>query len=310
MCVCVLDRSVFPRQTVGESAHPGAESLFQRLGVTKDVANAGFLRHTGICMTRGSSRRFVPFGGTRKQPWRGFQLWRFDFDQILLNRAVSIGARFIEHCLPWDAIVTNGGITILTDRGSIQCQVVVDGTGRHRWLARRWGLTIETFSPILIARYGYREGDSPVMRDNPLFVSRQDGWDWTARVRPNLYQWISVKSGGNKQSLDNVPTELGELREVGPVRGADVTWRLVLRSASSRHFLVGDAAAVLDPSSSHGIIKALSSGILAATCIGKILRNRAGNTHHIVEGYVAWQRNWFLRDIRQLKILNSQKDIL
>jgi flavin-dependent dehydrogenase len=68
---------------------------------------------------------------------------------------------------------------------------------------------------------------------------------------------------------------------------------------------VGDAAAVLDPSSSHGVIKALSSGILAASCIEKKLRHPSEDNEQIEEGYCAWQRKWFQRDALRVKTLND-----
>ena len=86
---------------------------------------------------------------------------------------------------------------------------------------------------------------------------------------------------------------------MGRSSGADVTWTLVECPASPQHFLVGDAAAVLDPSSSHGILRALSSGILAANCIVKIIRN--GKNEATVAGYNAWIRNWFWSDIGRIK---------
>src|SRR5262249_28424084 len=125
------------------------------------------------------------------------------------------------------------------------------------------------------------------------------GWDWTARIRENLYQWIRLRVAKNKKGLEKPPRHFAGLRRVGRPRGADVTWTLVERPANLKYFLVGDAAAVLDPSSSHGMLRALCSGILAANCIGKMVRG--GKNEATIVGYTAWQRNWFLRDIGGIK---------
>ena len=62
--VRILDRSTFPRPSVGEAVHPGAEALFERLGVADRVRKAEFVRHTGIWIERQNKREFIPFGET------------------------------------------------------------------------------------------------------------------------------------------------------------------------------------------------------------------------------------------------------
>jgi flavin-dependent dehydrogenase len=301
--VYVLDRSTFPRSCVGETAHPGVEPLFERLGIAEDVTKAQFVRHTGIWMRHGLETEFVRFGGTTRRPWRGFQLYRPEFDQILMNRARKLGVRFVEGCVPTDANSDTSGVAVVTNMGSFGGKVLVDGTGRNRWLARRWRLKVDAFSPRLIARFGYWEGECVSKHDNPTFTSRRDGWDWLARLKPNLYQWVSLNYREQKRGLSAVPAEIAKLRQIGRLRGADVTWSLVRRPASSAYFLVGDAAAVLDPSSSHGILRALSSGILAAKCIARIIKGGSSDVRGITAGYDAWQRDWFLKDVNRLRML-------
>ena len=296
--VSILEREAFPRPCVGESVHPGGEALFQRLHVSKEVEQKKFLRFSGIWVGLNGELSFVPFGGASQRPWKGYQLWRSEFDRILLERALAAGASFAR-CQGSDVTATSRGVEITTKARKFVARVVVDATGRNNWIARQWGLKRKNFSPLLVARYGYREGDCPDRHDNPLFAIRGNGWEWIARVRPNLYQWVSVAYERPGPNSGVVPTELRELREVGRTRGADVTWRLMSECASRRHFLVGDAASVLDPSSSHGIIKALSSGILAAECIDKIFREQS--PYGAIRGYCAWQREWFDRDMRRLR---------
>jgi len=299
--VRILDRSGFPRSSVGEAVHPGAEALFHRLGVSDTVRKAGFVRHNGIWVERNNHREFVPFGETAGHSWRGFQLWRPSFDQILLDRAKELGSEFIAPCVALDALPTRRGVRVLTGAGTFDAKTIVDGSGRNRWLARHWGFKIRAFSPTLVARYEYAEGSCHDLDDNPIFITGRDGWEWTARVRKNLYQRISLRYVQSKEAPSKTPGDFELLRKVGRSRGADVTWTLVGRSAGFRHFLVGDAAAVLDPSSSHGILRALTSGILATNCILKIISNDKSCGNAAVAGYTAWQWNWFLQDVKRLR---------
>jgi flavin-dependent dehydrogenase len=303
--VCVLERATFPRDCVGETVHPGVEALFSRLGIAASVGDAGFQRFVGIRVVRDDQESFYAFGGSRRKPWRGYHLWRSDFDQILLDRAEMLGVDYFEQCGRSQVEIGTRKVSIQTRLGTIESQIVVDATGRNRWIGRQLGLRVTNCSRPLIARYGYRRGRARVCRGAPLFVHRVDGWDWIARIREDLYQWIFLRHGQRRTRQQRLPDWLMELREEGAPRGADVTWRIVPECAGPRHFLVGDACSVLDPSASHGIIKALSSGILAASCIHKMLQEGFRNQERIAHGYRAWQLKWLRRDSSALRRLQT-----
>ena len=64
--------------------------------------------------------------------------------------------------------------------------------------------------------------------------------------------------------------------------------------------MVGDAAFVIDPSSSHGIIKAIISGIMSGYLINKTNRNKELKNIAMIE-YYKWITNWFKKDLNKLK---------
>src|SRR6266581_3922122 len=59
------------------------------------------------------------------------------------------------------------------------------------------------------------------------------------------------------------PPEFAGLAPLGCPKGSDVTWRLLESCAGPGYFVAGDAASVSDPSASHGVLRALLSGMLA-----------------------------------------------
>jgi flavin-dependent dehydrogenase len=65
---------------------------------------------------------------------------------------------------------------------------------------------------------------------------------------------------------------MNELNAYGGSHGADVTWRALVRPSGIGYYVIGDAAAVLDPACSHGLLKALMSGMLTARCIVQSLQ--------------------------------------
>ena len=153
-------------------------------------------------------------------------------------------------------------------------------------------------SPQLIARYGYVQGSCPGRDEAPLLVGDASGWTWSARVRPGVYQWTRVRFGSRGDAA--VPDEFRDLVPLGPPRGADVTWRIAEKGAGPGWFMVGDAVATLDPTSSHGVLKALLSGITAGHLIAAALADRAP-AGEIATAYHDWIAGWFSADAAHLR---------
>src|SRR6185369_14780456 len=148
-------------------------------------------------------------------------------------------------------------------------------------------------------RYGYCYGNCREAEDAPIFSGTDDGWNWIARLGPRHYAWTALRFDGAPPSI---PESVRGLRPAGPVRGADVTWRIVSACAGPGYFITGDAASVMDPAASHGVIKALMSGILAADLAARVAE---GNTTEAVaaQAFDAWTRQWHSADTERLTTL-------
>jgi len=297
--VVLCEREPAGRDRPGETLHPGVEPLLAQLGVAERLAPVVGARHTGIWIEWGGPPRFEAFGGDASGPWSGFQVWRADFDALLLARSAEAGVDVRQPCAVTGPPIADGPIRRMpTTAGPIAARVVVDATGMTRWLGRALGVESPARSPRLIARYGYVTGACPTRDDAPALVGDAAGWTWTARVRPQTYQWTRVAFG---QRLDAqwMPAEFRGLTPLMPSRGADVTWRMTAQAAGPGWFMVGDAAAALDPTSSHGVLKALMSGIAAGHLISAVLNGKAppaptANTYH------QWLSGWFSTDAARL----------
>ena len=295
----LCDREPPGRHRPGETLHPGIEPLLMQLGVLDRLATTVGARHTGIWIEWGGPRRFEAFGGDASGPWSGFQVWRADFDRLLLERACELGAVVYQPRAVTGAIIRDGTLQGVTTRsGPIMARVVVDATGGARWLARAVGIAHVDHSIKLIARYGYARGNCPVRNDAPLLVGDASGWTWTALVRPQTYQWTRV-SFDHPPPTGWLPEEFRDLSPVGQARGADVTWRMADRVAGKNWFMVGDAAAMLDPTSSHGVLKAIMSGMMAAHLISAMLKGQAPGAE-AAAAYQDWLAGWFNTDATRL----------
>ncbi len=327
--VALLERERFPRDLPGETLHPGVEPLLQQLGVLEVVLAADFPRHEGHWVRWGhegrapSPPRWMPFGGDREagSTWRGFQAWRARFDALLLERARAAGVAVHESCRVVDVLRGRSGrisgvVTSPKRAGAegavitrLRAPFVVDAAGDRHWLARRLALPIERHSPRLIARYGYVDGVCPKRDEAPALVADSDGWTWTARVRPRRYAWtrLALRDPRGRDEHLLPPEELrgDALRQWGRVRGADVSWRVVVPAAGPGYFVVGDAAAVLDPASSHGVLRAIMSGMMAAHLITQIVRCD-GDESLATQRYCDWIRRWFAHDVEGLRALYAR----
>lgn len=323
--VAVLEREHFPRDLPGETLHPGIEPLLRRLGVLEQVLAGSFLRHEGHWVRwrhdeiTPSPPRWISFGKDSEAgpPWRGFQAWRAHFDALLLHRACVSGVTVYQSCRAVDLLRGKAGriagVVMSPKRAGtegavstkLRARFVVDAAGGRQWLARRLTLATERRSPRLIARYGYVDGACPERDEAPALVADPDGWTWTARVRPRRYAWtrLSLRQPKGEQHL-LPPEELrGDgLHQRGKVRGADVSWRVVVPAAGPGYFSVGDAAAVLDPASSHGVLKAVMSGMMAAHLIAQVICCQASESA-AAQRYSDWVRRWFDHDVARLLVL-------
>jgi flavin-dependent dehydrogenase len=168
---------------------------------------------------------------------------------------------------------------------------LVDASGASRWLARSLRLPIKNFSPRLVARYVYFEGELGII---PEFREHACGWTWLARVRKDRCQCVQLGL-----SVDVVPPAFDGPSPDVRFRGADVTWRLVPECAGAGYYLCGDAAAVLDPAASSGVARALASGLKAADLIVQVTLNRMDSVAAAAL-YRQWYAKQFVEQARQL----------
>jgi flavin-dependent dehydrogenase len=297
--VCLLERSLFAQERPGETLHPGVEPLLAQLGIGDRLGQVVGARHPGIWVEWGGPRRFEAFGGDADGQWSGFQVWRADFDALLLTRAREVGVEVRQPCRVTGALPPGAGRRgVTTTGGPVTARMVVDATGRTRALSRLRGVTSPAQSPRLVACYGYAEGSCPGRDDAPALMGDASGWTWTARVRPGTYQWTRVSFSGQVHA-GWVPEEFRGLTPLSRSRGADVTWRMTADAARDGWFVVGDAAATLDPTSSHGVLKAIMSGMMAGHLIGAILTGKAPEDE-AARAYHDWVEQWFQADVAKL----------
>ena len=310
--VVLLERERFPREHVGESLLPASIPILQNLGVLDEVKRAGFTVKRGATMIWGADREpwSWHFSETNASNPTSYQVWRPEFDAILLNNARRSGVDVREgrqatgvvfddagtavavRCHSTDGASTDG----VSSNGSgaeteLAARYVVDASGQGGLLSRQLGLRQWDDFFRNLAVYGYYQGGEilPSPDDgNILIESQAGGWLWHIPLRDG---WASVGAV--------VDAETGQqgIRELGPLgflesqvaaapRLADmlasarfVSGPEVLRDWSYQckslhgpgYILAGDAGCFIDPLFSSGVHLALTSGTLAAAAVTSAL---------------------------------------
>lgn len=299
--VVLIESLQFPRHRPGETLHPGVEPLLRQLGVGEEILDADFVRHEGHFVKWNGAKKFTQFGRDENGLWQGFQAWRSDFDTILLNRARNLGVKVYQPCRAISPLIKeNAVVGIRTSKGDLYGKFLVDAAGGRHWLAKHLNIKIASFTPRLIVRYGYVwGGDIHLCNETPSLVADKRGWTWTAEVRPGMFhlsRLVFCESTGTERLFSKKNQNL--FREKA-IRGADVTWRVAARSAGDGYFLSGDAASVLDPVSSHGVLKALMSGIMTGYLIAQVKLNKLSGAQ-ASKVYNRWVLDWFFNDAQKL----------
>ncbi|HEV8237463.1 MAG TPA: tryptophan 7-halogenase, partial [Gemmatimonadaceae bacterium] len=294
--VAVLTRTS-ARPALAESLPPSIGKLLERIGVRAAVDAGDFVRATGNTVWWGRDEpRVEPFGGGSL----GWQVRRDTFDAVLLAEADRAGARIVRRAIVHDVARASGAddhsIVHYDLRGrqrSIAARWILDCTGRAGLLARReWRRGDPAGKTLALVGVWERRGGWTMLDDetHTLVESYHGGWAWsvpvsrsrryvTAMVDPSL---TSVRRSEAADTLGVVyHAELAKAKRIGLlVRSGRSLARLTgapfARDASSYDatrfadaglLLVGDAASFVDPLSSYGIKKALSSAWLASVVV-------------------------------------------
>jgi len=304
----LLEPQPEPRPAPGETLHPAMQPLFRALGVEDEIRAAGFMRHPGyrISSRNGTSTHF--YGSDAGGEWRGYQADRAILHAILLRRAEACGAMVHRGERATYPVLSGSTISgVKTMDRTYPCRFVLDATGHVHWLAHHLHLTVLEMSPRLTAQFGWataaarsETGDKLI----PEFAMRDGAWDWIAPVGNGLHAWVHLDLDRGRQRMRPRPNEAHarNMEERTPARHAgarDVTWRITQPCAGPGYFLLGDAAFVLDPASSHGVLFAAMSGIAVADALVAILK-RPQDSERVQAAYSAWVGEWFCRDAAAL----------
>ena len=294
----VIERGDDRGDKPGESLAPAAKPLLERLGVWDDLARDGHLPCHGNRSVWGSDAVdelpfiFSPYG-------HGWHLDRRRFEQRLNDRARDAGAERITGTIV-SALHQAG------DRWRLNCGIeanfVLDATGRASRIARMLGAR-RVIDDSLVAAVAFLESESRDSDSFTLVEATEGGWWYTATLPSNRLAAMFISDRRAPAFAPPAHTrariESHAYRFTASPRLVDAGSARLDRFAGSGWMAIGDAAASLDPLSSHGIAAALHSGMLAADAIltGDATRYTAA-MEATWNGYVSMRRAYYAAEQR------------
>lgn len=274
-----------PAGGLAESVPPSARKLLSEIGLLDAVEQAGFQPNLGNTVWWGGGEARTE---TFQSGQGGFHADRAGLERVLVAAARDAGVTVYDGSTARSATETARGweVQCATDAGSLDLRApwVLDATGRRGLLATREGREPDrsTTTVALVRRWQRRGGFDGVDPTHTLIESYADGWAWSVPLGAEQ-RCITAMVDHRQQSLAGaaldaaLDAELDKAPHVGALRAGaepcESAWACSASLYTSRRFgrpsllLVGDAGSFIDPLSSFGVKKALSSGWLAAVVV-------------------------------------------
>jgi len=279
--VCLVRPQAPPAGALAQSIPPSAGRVLAELGLDAAIADAGFHPNGGnIVWWAGGTRHSEAFAPGSM----GFHTDRALLEDVLVDAARQAGARVRDGSSARD--VEEGidgwrvGCVDATGEQELRAAWVLDATGRRGVVARREGRVADrdTTTTAVVRRWRRPGGFEGVPATHTVVESYRDGWAWSVPLGPDV-RCVTVMIDHRHTALDEadlegtLDAELAKAPHVGAMRlGAEplgAAWACPASLYAARRFgragllLVGDAGSFIDPLSSFGVKKALSSGWLA-----------------------------------------------
>ena len=311
--VRVIEKSVFPRFSIGESLLPACMEMIEQAGMSEAVADANFqfkdgaaFRKNGVYTAFNFEDKFSAGPGTT------FQVQRGAFDKVLADTAGAqgvtidyqhelMGINFTEDSTILDVQVLDG------ERYQLEAQYVLDGSGFGRVLPKMLNLEEPSSLPPRKAIFTHindhiSEADTDLEYDrNKILISvhptNPDVWYWLIPFSNGVSSFGVV---GEPKFFESYPQDkiaaikqlameepgLAEIlanaeypNPAGEIGGYSAN---VKHLATDKYALLGNAGEFLDPVFSSGVTIAMKSAQFAVECVEKQLNGEK----------VDWERDY------------------
>ncbi|MEZ9246885.1 NAD(P)/FAD-dependent oxidoreductase [Vibrio lentus] len=300
--VRVIEKSLFPRFSIGESLLPACMEVIEQAGMSEAVADANFqfkdgaaFRKNGVYTAFNFEDKFSAGPGTTYQVQRGA------FDKVLADTAEAqgvaidyqhelMGINFTEDSTILDVQVLDG------ERYQLEAQYVLDGSGFGRVLPKMLDLEEPSSLPPRKAIFTHIN-DHISATETDLEYDRNKILISVHPTNPDVWYWLIPFSNGVSSfgivgepkffesypedkiaAIKQLATEEPGLAEIlanaeypNPAGEIGRYSANVKHLATDKYALLGNAGEFLDPVFSSGVTIAMKSAQFAVECVEKQL---------------------------------------
>jgi flavin-dependent dehydrogenase len=293
--VVVLEKSRFPRFHIGESLLPRAFPLIKELGLEEKVRALPHTPKFGAEFGMGDdaqTSRFT-FDQGLLPGFPTVNLARAEFDALLLNEARAAGAEVREGVAVDQILELADGVVSISAGGEVlRGRYLLDASGQGTLVGRHLEIrkTVEERELRKVAYFGHFDNVGRLAgaeAGHPGIIMCDEGWFWLIALDerrtsvgfvadPELAKRVGIPANRMLAwAVARCPVVRDRMaRAVGEVTNevlADFSYTC-RPYAGPGYFLVGDAAAFLDPIFSTGVTLAMLSAVEAARHTIAIIR--------------------------------------
>jgi len=298
LSVRVLERARFPRFHIGESFLPANLELIRELGLEPALRRLPQVEKGGVEFAVGhgrSSQHFLFADCLLREATETFNIERAPFDAMLLDAAAAAGAEVSQDVAVRRILrLAEGDVAVETAGGDrIMARVLIDASGQSTLVAKHLGIRRMLPEHRKIAYFQHFQGverRAGATAGDPTMVMCAEGWFWIIPIDERRDS-IGLVMDADAARRVGVPADrmlewgiarcpllrrrtAAADRPPGNVVCADFSYRCEPFSGPG-YFLVGDAAAFLDPIFSTGVCLGMMSAVEAARGVIAMLRHGA-----------------------------------
>ena len=311
--VLILERERFPRFRIGESFLPKTLELLQEFGIEERMRALPHWEKKGIAIGFGDGRRaLTPIAfsdmmhGAR---FDAFNIRRSSFDQMLLDVAQERGTEVIQGTgLSSIESLSSGDVRIrLDDDTPVRAHTLIDASGQAAVVGRKLKTRriMEQFRNVAyFEHFENVERNSGEQENYASVIMCREGWFWLipldekttsvgAVLDENIARRIDVPANRRlRWCIDNCPLVAQAMSQAQGPETNQVTSDFSYTCspyAGPGYFLVGDAAAFVDPVWSTGATLGMLGGQHAAQVLCQILDGRISEAQ-AAKRHIKWVR--------------------
>lgn len=291
----LLEKSTHPRFHIGESLLPRTFDLLKEIGLLPALRRLPHVPKFGAEFGMGdaSKVRCYRFSDAYVKNDETFNIERAAFDKMLLDEARGAGAEVREETAVKKVLRLNDGdVAVETESGEVvTAKYLIDASGQGTVLGRQLNLRQPAKEPHLqkVAYFGHFLGVKRLQgreEGYPLIIMCEEGWFWIIHIDDTRTS-VGVVLDKSVQKQAGVPADRMlawamarcPLIQARCSNATGIETNHIISNFSYRcrlyagpgFFLVGDAAAFMDPVFSTGVSLGLSQARELASIIPQLL---------------------------------------